>query len=93
MGRETILFSSEEKTDAQRVAAFLRQLADKILEGQVTLIQGEQQITAQIPPNLVLEIKLEEEPKRERIKRSLEVEIEWIEGDEGAAAQTGVSLG
>jgi hypothetical protein len=41
-----------------------------------------------IPNNVVFEIKVEEENKHGKMKRSLEVEIEWIEGDETAGAVT-----
>jgi hypothetical protein len=38
--------------------------------------------------NVVLELKAEEEDKKGKMKRTLEVEIEWIEGDESGGALT-----
>jgi amphi-Trp domain-containing protein len=93
MAKEQILFSSEEKTNAQHVSDFLRQLADKIQAGQVILKQAGEEVTADIPPNLVLEVKLEEEAKKKGTQRSLEVEIEWMVGSEGLPVKSGVSLG
>jgi len=90
MGKEKILFSSEEKKDLGSVVAFLHQLADKLSENQITLIQGKQEISVEIPKNVVLEIKVEEEQKKNKIQRSLEIEIEWIPGDD---SEGGVSLG
>ena len=64
MGRETRLFKSEERMNRSNVAAFLQQLADKIGEGQVVLRQGQQEITLDLPQNLILEIQVEDEDKK-----------------------------
>ena len=85
MGKETRLFKSEERMTRPNVAAFLQQLADKIGEGQVVLRQGQQEITLDLPHNLVLEIQVEDEDKRKKgIQHSLEVEIKWFD-DDGAS--------
>jgi amphi-Trp domain-containing protein len=90
MGRETVLFSSEERSSAQDVASFLRQLADKIEQNEIILKQGAEEVRLAIPNNLILELKAEEEVKGERTQRSLEVELEWYEGED---ADRSVSLG
>jgi amphi-Trp domain-containing protein len=90
MGKEIVLFTSEEKSDRASVAAFLRELADKVAEGRIVLISGTEELPLELPENVVLEIKAEEEAKKNKIKRSLEVEIEWILGDQGGG---GVTLG
>ena len=90
MGKETVLFSSEEKKDLQSVAAFLHQLADKPAENKVTLLQGMEEIQVEIPNNVVLELKVEEELKKKKTKQSLEIEIEWYVGEE---VPGGVELG
>ena len=90
MGKEIILFSSEEKRDRNSVADFLHQLADKVASGEVILRQGGEELALALPQNLVLEIKAEEETKKTKVQRSLEVEIEWTEGDKNGGA---VSLG
>jgi amphi-Trp domain-containing protein len=85
MGKETRLFKSEERKTQTEVSAFLHALADKIATGQVVLRQGQEEITLQLPQNLVLEIQVEEEDKREKGKQhSLEVEIKWYEGEQQA---------
>ena len=88
MGREIVLFKSEERKKLADVANFLRQLADKLDGNQVVLRQGTEEIVLDIPNNVVLELKAEEEDKKGKIKRTLEVEIEWIEGDESGGAVT-----
>ncbi|MFO7538402.1 MAG: amphi-Trp domain-containing protein [Chloroflexota bacterium] len=90
MGREIVLFSSQERQSRPQVVAFLRDLADRIDGGEVTFKQGADSVTVNLPHNLVLELKVETEDKNGREKRSLEVEIEWYEGDE---VDTGVTLG
>ena len=63
-------------------------MADKLATNQVILRQGDEEIVVDIPDNVVLELKVEEENKKGKMKRTLEVEIEWIEGDESGGAVT-----
>ena len=48
------------------------------------------EIEVDVPNNVVLELKVEEEDKKGKTQRSLEIEIEWYDGDE---AQGPVTLG
>ena len=80
---EVVLFKSEERKNTQEVAAILRQIADRVESGEVVLTRGQEEVRLQIPPNVTLEIKVEEETKR-TTKKSLEIEIEWPEGEEGS---------
>jgi amphi-Trp domain-containing protein len=86
MAKEIVLFKSEERKSLAEVAGFLRELADRLDGNQVTLRQGTEELTLTIPDQVVLEIKVEDEGT----KHSLEVEIEWKEGDDAAG---GVTLG
>ena len=88
MSKEIVLFSSEEKKDLQSVAAFLHQLADKLAQNQVILQQGGEEIKLEISNNVVLELKVEEEAKKGMTKRTFEIEIEWIDGDESGGTVT-----
>ena len=88
MGKEIVLFKSEERKDLASVVAFLHQLADKFAGNQVVLRQGTEEIVIDIPNNVVIELKVEEEDKKGKAKRTLEVEIEWIEGDESGGVVT-----
>jgi amphi-Trp domain-containing protein len=82
MGKEVRLFKSEERKSRPEVTAFLRELAEKIDSGQVILRQGEEQITLEIPQNLILEIQVEDEDKKRKgIQHSLEIEIAWYDDD------------
>jgi amphi-Trp domain-containing protein len=85
MGKETRLFKSEEKKNRQEVSAFLKELADKIDAGQVVLRKGQEELTLDMPFNLVLEIQVEDEDKKRKgIQHSLELEIKWFDDDSPA---------
>ncbi len=90
MGREVILFETEERKTNAEVASFLRLLADKIEAGSLTLKSGGNEVSLSLPQNLILETKVEEEEKKGKLKKSLEIEIEWIAG--GSEAGEGVEL-
>lgn len=90
MGRETILFKSEERKSAAEAAATLRIIADKIESGNITLSSQTSEVDIAIPENVTLEIKVEEEEGRDSVKRSLEVEVEWREGE--ASEPGGVTI-
>lgn len=90
MGREIVLFKSEEKKSAADAAATLRVIADKIETGLITLTSATSEVALDIPQNVTLEIKAEEEESRSGMKRSLEIELEWKEG--GNDEQGGVII-
>ena len=87
MGREVVLFKSEEKKTSSDIANTLRQIADKIDEGTMILKQGSEEIKLEFPKNMVLELKIEEEEGK-RLKKSFEIELEWIIGEEQASGAT-----
>jgi amphi-Trp domain-containing protein len=88
MGRETRLFKSQERKNRADVAKFLHQLADKISNGNVILSQGAEDLTLQLPQNLVLEVQVEDEEKGTKgIQHSLEVEIKWFDSEQGGALE------
>ena len=73
MGKEKVLFKTEEKRSRAEVAAFLRELAGKVDEGEVTLQRGDEKQVLQLPVQLTLEVKAEEEAIRKgsAVKMSL----------------------
>jgi amphi-Trp domain-containing protein len=85
MGQEVVLFKSEEKRSTADVAAFLRQLADRVEKQEVILRQGEEELVLTLPGMVTLEVKAEEETGRSGVKHSLEVELEWKPGEEKGA--------
>lgn len=90
MGREVKLFKSEDKKSRTDISAFLRQIADKIDQGTVTLRQGESELTLDIPATAILGVQVEEEEKKRKgIQHSLELEIKWYDGIEDSALELG----
>lgn len=80
MGNETILFKTEEKMHRTAAANLLRQIADKLENGKVTLQQGQQQVKLKVPNQVELEVKAEKEMGKRKNKKKLEIEIEWVLG-------------
>jgi amphi-Trp domain-containing protein len=86
MAKEIVLFKSEERKDLQSVSAFLHQLADRLAHNQVILRRGVEEHALDLPNNVILELKVEEEDRHGKTKRTLEIEIEWIDGDDSGDA-------
>jgi amphi-Trp domain-containing protein len=91
MGRETILFKTEEKKTAKEISGTLRLIADKIDVGTMTLSQGAEEVTITFPASMAIQLKVEEEQGK-RLKKKFEVELEWIPGaDESGGGSTQIS--
>lgn len=83
MGKETRLFKSQENKNRADVSTFLHQLADKVSQGTIILSKGSEELTLQIPQNLILEIQVEDEQtKKKGVQHSFEVEIKWFDNDD-----------
>ena len=87
MGREIVLFKSEEKKTGSEISEILRRIADKIDSGSLTLKQGSEEVVVAFPDQMVLELKVEEEQGR-KLKKSFEIELEWIPGDASTGPTT-----
>lgn len=86
MGKEQVLFKSEEKMSSKNAAEILRAIADKIEKGKVVLVQGKNQTILKVPQKVEVEIKAEKETGRKKTTKKIEVEVEWVVGDTGKAA-------
>jgi amphi-Trp domain-containing protein len=93
MGRETILFKTEEKMSRREAASLLRQVADKLDSGKVILQQGKNKTSLKIPDRVEVEIKAEKEVGRKKTKKKLELEIEWLVGGPKGSDKGTFSLG
>lgn len=79
MSERTIL-ESEKIMTKEEVADFLEKTASRIREGKLSLVQNGSETEFDLPNKLEFEIKVEEEPKQNSKKHSIEFEIEWEEG-------------
>jgi len=82
-----VLFKSEEKKSYSEIVNALRQLADKIDDGTMILKQGSEEIKIEFPTNMIFELQIEEE-YGEKLKKSFEIELEWIVGEEQAGRKS-----
>ena len=80
MGKERVLLKSEEKMSKFEAAKLMRDIAEKIEKGKVTLSRGKEETVLEIPERVEVEIKAEEEVGKKKIERKLEIEIEWTVG-------------
>jgi amphi-Trp domain-containing protein len=87
MGIETVLFKSEEKKSSKEIADILRQIADKIDSGSMTLMQSDSKIVLDFPASMILEMKVEEEQGR-KLKKTFEIELEWVPGEDQEGGAT-----
>ncbi|MEA3377701.1 MAG: amphi-Trp domain-containing protein [Chloroflexota bacterium] len=79
MSKKTVLFRSEEWKARRSTAAFLREVADKLEEGEITLLRGEEELGLTLPETVELEIEVTEKVKKHKTEREIEIEIEWTE--------------
>lgn len=79
MSEKKTLFRAEEWKARQSTAVFLRELADNLEAGEVTLRRGSEEFSFSLPETLELEITVTEKTKEHKTERELEIEIEWTE--------------
>ncbi len=93
MAKKNVLVKSDVRKSLPDVAAFLRELADKIESNQVTLHQGADEVSLTLPETVDFELEFTEKMKKKKgVKRQLEIEIEWYkDGAQGKREE--VSLG
>lgn len=80
MAKKNVIVKSELLQKLPDVAGFLRELADKVEAGKITLVQGGQDIVVDLPATVEFEIEYYEQPKKQGLKKQLEIEIQWVEG-------------
>lgn len=80
---EELLFEDERKLTRAEIARYLRSVADKLVDGgELTISAGERSITIDPPERTTFEVKVERETEGggDRGELSLEIELEWPEG-------------
>ena len=80
---KNILFKSEEIKNRKDTSDMLRQIADKVEKGNILLKQGSEEISIVLPEKMEVEIKTTKKDKKGLVKRQLEIELEWREGERG----------
>jgi len=90
MAKKNVLVKSDQRKNLADSAAFLRDLADKVESGKVTLVQGGKDIVVDLPESVSFELEYYEQPKKNGLKKQLEIELQWTEGGK---KKQGVTLG
>lgn len=91
---EEILFSAEVSKSREEIATNLRSVADALAaDGAVKLVSGEQSVTLEVPDHASFEIKAERETNGSAPELSLELEIEWREGEESGSDGSDITIG
>ena len=80
MAKKNVLVKSDQRKNLADAAGFLRELADKVESGKVTLVQGDQDVVVDLPETVSFELEYYEQPKKHGLKKQLEIELQWTEG-------------
>jgi amphi-Trp domain-containing protein len=88
---EEVLFKSESAQSRDEIASYLRNVAEKLEQGDsITLRAGEESATMDPPERPTFEVKAEREgPADGPGELSIEFELEWDENSESAEGGTG----
>jgi amphi-Trp domain-containing protein len=88
---EIVLFEMERNQSRGEIADYLRQVADKLDSGEkITLQSGSESVTVDPPEQSEFEVKVEREgPEGGPYERSIELELEWDENQEGTGGTGG----
>ena len=89
MASSTQLLKSKDTYSREALADLLSTLAEKIRSGTVTFDQAGNSLEIPIPEHVRADIEIKDAPKLRGTKRELEIEMWWIEGDDGGVTPSG----
>ena len=90
---EEVLFKSETRQDHSEIAAHLREVAAKLdAGGELTLAGSGESVSMSVPASATFEVKAERETGSGPDELSVEFEIEWDDGDDRGAADSGFAI-
>ena len=75
MAKKKVIIKSDLRKKLPDVAIFLREFADKVETGQVTLVQGGQDVIVEMPETINFELEYYEQAKKGGLKKQLEIEL------------------
>lgn len=81
MAKKNTLIKTKERRSVQEVAAFLRQLADRLERNEVALQRGDEEIRIEIPNRITFKVKAKEKIKKRKTKHQLKMTLKWTDGD------------
>ena len=81
MAKKNVLIKTKERRSAQDVAAFLRQLADRLEQNEIALQRGDEEISLEVPSRITFKLKAKEKIKKRKTEHQLKFTLKWKEGD------------
>jgi amphi-Trp domain-containing protein len=81
MAKKNVLIKSKERRNTQDIAAFLRQLADRLEQYEITLERGDEAISIEVPNRVTFKLTVKEKVKKRRTKHQLKMALKWQDGD------------
>lgn len=81
MAKKNTLIKTKERRSVQEVAAFLRQLADRLERNEVALQRGDEEIRIEIPNRITFKVKAKEKIKKRKTKHQLKMTLKWTDSD------------
>ena len=81
MAKKNTLIKTKERRNVQEVAAFLRQLADRLERNEVALQRGDEEIKIEIPNRITFKVKAKEKIKKRKTKHQLKMTLKWTDND------------
>lgn len=81
MAKKNILIKSKERRNTQDIAAFLRQLADRLEQNEIALQRGDEEISIEVPNRVTFKLKVKEKVKKRETKHQLKMTLKWQDGD------------
>jgi amphi-Trp domain-containing protein len=82
MAKKNILIKSTERRNSEDIAAFLRQLADRLEQQEITLQRGDEEIRIEIPDRVTFKLKVKEKIKKRTVKHQLKMVLKWKDGNQ-----------
>jgi len=80
MSKKQILLKSKERRDIQSVAAFFKQLSEKLTQNKLVFHRGGEEVTVTLPDNVAFRVKVKKKVKRRKTKHSMKITLKWVEG-------------
>ena len=90
MKRKTIRLKSKDRRTRASIATFLQELGKRLEEGEVKLHQGAEEISIEVPDEVLFFMKATDKTLKRGNKHTLSVRLTWFDGIKRGG---GVSLG
>jgi amphi-Trp domain-containing protein len=81
VAKKNTLIKSKERRTTEDVAAFLRQLADRLEQHEIALQRADEEISLEVPKRVTFKLKVKEKVEKGQTDHQLKMTLRWQEGD------------